>query len=184
MINVRDDLFAGPIAEIETVLAARDARVERRAEVFATRARPVVSLSPVMPGPVKDCTAARILCEAALDALMPALEREGWPAEIVHVGHGPAGREALISVGADPFALKRVTVGLEDSHPLGRLWDLDVIDPRVGAVSRGTLGAPPRRCFVCSEPAHACARSRAHPLDALLAVIEAKIDAHLHPSDD
>jgi holo-ACP synthase len=181
MTNVSAALFAGPVVDLDTVLAAREARVARRLEVFATRERPVVSLSPVMPGPVKDCPAGHILRDAALEALLPALERQGWAAEIVHVVDGPAGPEALVSVGADPFALKRVTVALEDSHPLGRLWDLDVIDPRVGAVSRRTLGAEPRRCFVCSEPAHACARSRAHPLGELLAVIEATVDAHRNP---
>ena len=55
-------------------------------------------------------------------------------------------------------------IELEDHHPLGRLWDLDVLAPEQGQLSRQDLGFPARQCLVCDEPAHACARSRRHPL--------------------
>lgn len=172
-----DDLFAGPAVDLETVLAAREARVARRLEVFTARHQPAVSISPVMPGPVKNCRASRSLRDAALDALLPRLVRRGWRCEVVEVVDAPTGPEALVSVAADPMALKRAVVALEDRHQLGRLWDLDVIDPIVGGISRPTLGFAPRSCFVCDRPAHACARSRAHTLDELLAAMKAVIDA-------
>lgn len=172
-----DDLFAGPTVDLETVLAAREARVARRLELFPTRRRPVVSLTVVMPGPVKDNRAARLLRDVALDALAERLGRLNVAAEIAHLGNGPAGPEALVSVDLDAGLLKRETVALEDDHPLGRLWDLDVIDPASGGLSRRDFGHPPRRCLVCGEPAHACARSRAHSTEDLLAKIEEKIDA-------
>ena len=68
--------------------------------------------------------------------------------------------------------LKRALVDLETVDPLGRLWDLDVTDPKLGALSRRGLGLPVRRCIVCDQPAHACARSRAHSLPELLGAIE------------
>ena len=79
-------------------------------------------------------------------------------------------------VEADAVDLKAALVALEDSHPLGRLWDLDVAS-RQGSLSRRDLGHPARRCLVCDEPAHACARSQAHSRETLFAAIEAMLDA-------
>jgi holo-ACP synthase len=172
------EFFAGPSVDLKTVLEARDERIERRKRIFEKWQRPVVSLSIVMPGPVKDCAASRYLRQEALDALMPTLGRRGWSADIGDVRNGAAGPEAMIAVAASPSELKLASVEIEDTHPLGRLWDLDVIDPETGAVSRRSLGQPARRCLVCSEPAHACARSRAHSLDELLNAIKAIIDAY------
>ena len=78
----------------------------------------------------------------------------------------------MIAVEAPPGELKRALVDLEAAEVLGRLWDLDVTDPILGALSRQDFGLPVRRCLVCDEPAHACARSRAHSLSELLEVIE------------
>ena len=88
------------------------------------------------------------------------------------------GPEALYVVEAHARELKQALVALEESHPLGRLWDIDVIDPDAGPVARASLGLPARRCLVCEEPAHACARSRRHPLDEVLQFIEEKVDAY------
>jgi holo-ACP synthase len=52
-------------------------------------------------------------------------------------------------------------VALEQSHPLGRLWDLDVICPQDGHVGRLSLGLHMRRCLVCDEPAHVCSLAQA-----------------------
>lgn len=177
-MTMSDDLFSGRPVDLDTVLAARELRVEQRQLIFTTRHQPVVSLTPVMPGPVKNNPASRLLLDAALDALLSVASERGWPAEIVVNQSGRAGVEALISVATDPRTLKQAMVQLEDGHPLGRLWDLDVIDPTVGSLSRTQFELPPRRCFVCSQTAHACARSRAHSLDELHHAMKVIIDAH------
>jgi holo-ACP synthase len=84
---------------------------------------------------------------------------------------------ALVTVDVDARDLKCAMVGLEDDHPLGRLWDLDVVDPVIGGISRSDLGQGPRRCLICGEPAHACARSRTHAIPDLLAAMKGLIDA-------
>jgi holo-ACP synthase len=165
------------MVDLGTVLAAREQRVARRLDVFLTRRRSVVSLTIVMPGPIKDCAAARGLRDAALETLSGLFAARGWVAEIVHVENGPAGPEALVSVDVDARNLKRAMIALEDDHPLGRLWDLDVVDRIIGGISRRNLGQRPRRCLICGEPAHACARSRSHATPDLLAAMKALIDA-------
>ncbi|MBK5957025.1 citrate lyase holo-[acyl-carrier protein] synthase [Rhodoplanes elegans] len=174
-----DDRRAGPAVTIEAMLAARERRVARRRDAFALPDRALVTLSVVMPGPVKDCELSRTTATAARDALDRLFAARGFSATTLAAESGPTGPEALIAVAADPRALKRALVELEELHPLGRLWDLDVAAPGDRAVSRRDLGLPPRRCLVCDAPAHACARSRAHPLDALLTAMEERIDAWL-----
>ncbi len=138
-----------------------------------------MSISLVMPGPVKDSPEARLLMDGALGALEVLLDRRKWPLLSRELRLDPTGPEALLVVDADALELKRATVGLEDTHALGRLWDLDVIDPEQGSLSRRLLDLPPRLCLLCGEAAHACARSRAHPLPELLEAIRERIRVHI-----
>jgi len=43
-------------------------------------------------------------------------------------------------------------------------------------VGRRSLDNASRRCLICDGPAHACARSRQHPLPEVIAKVEALID--------
>jgi holo-ACP synthase len=86
-----------------------------------------------------------------------------------------AGPEAIYVVDAPAEELKVVAMALEDTHVLGRFWDLDVIAKSMHPLSRSSLNRPPRRCLVCEQSAKACARSRRHPLAELLAVIEERV---------
>ena len=166
-------LFAGPVADLEAVLAAREARAARRQDALSRLGLPVVTVTPVTPGPVKDCPASRRLQQSALDALERLFDARRWPAQTLWSETAATGPEAALAVDAPSGALKRALVDLETTDPLGRLWDLDVADPSCGALSRRSLGLPVRRCILCDQPAHACARSRAHPLDDLRSAIEA-----------
>ena len=58
------------------------------------------------------------------------------------------------------------------SIPLGRLMDIDVLSAPGQHVSRTTLGQAPRKCLVCGGMAAACTRSRAHPVEQLIAAID------------
>jgi holo-ACP synthase len=172
--------FAPPSQQpvsLDQVLANRDRRVERQRAALDRWRRPVLSLTLVFPGPHKDGAAPRALMAAAL-AAVDRLLAERWPVLQAEARFEPTGPEALRVVDADPLDLKRALVALEEAHPLGRLWDLDVICPERGSIPRKTLGLTPRRCLLCSESAHACARSRAHPLPDLLAAIETRLEAY------
>lgn len=60
----------------------------------------------------------------------------------------PTGCEALWVVRGDGRAVKELCVELEDRDALGRLFDLDVLDPVSGKWDRTQLGQPPRKCLV------------------------------------
>lgn len=50
---------------------------------------------------------------------------------------------------------------------MGRLFDLDVLDPEGGKWDRESLGLPPRPCLVCGKAGKGCASRRLHSVEEL-----------------
>ena len=169
---------AGVSIGLEQMLAAREQRAARQVDALTRFDKPVVSMTVVMPGPVKDSWLSRRVLAEALQEVEAASETRGWRMPSREMLWRKTGPEALYVVDTDARILKAAMVELEDDQPLGRLWDLDVIAPRQGGLSRHDLGLPARRCLICERPAHVCGRSRAHPLEELLNAIGAIVDEH------
>lgn len=72
-------------------------------------------------------------------------------------------------VNGDIIEIKRHMAEIEDSFPMGRLFDIDVMSASVPGISREKLGLAPRECLLCGKNAALCARSRAHGLGSLIA---------------
>ena len=66
---------------------------------------------------------------------------------------------------------KLTATRIEDTHPLGRLFDIDIIDENGVPVSRDRVGGQPRRCLVCDHEARFCMRKRWHTQDEIWAKI-------------
>jgi len=160
------------------MLDARERRAARQRAAMARHGLPVVSLTMVMPGPIKDSALSRTLMAIATTAVDALFTAKDWPVRQVGRSEGATGPELIYAVAADPLAMKAPLIDLEETHPLGRLWDFHVIGPDRGPISRGTLGRKPRRCLICDLDAHACARSQRHPLAELMTAIEGRVDAY------
>ena len=140
--------------------AARERRAARRL-AFAGR-QAVLSLTLNIPGPIKDSPLLRrvfLEAEQQVAALSPVMgqrfeEATGW--EGVYCFDRPAAE------------IKEEAMLIETYHPLGRLFDLDVFDEKGGKLSRPLF----RQCFLCGRQAQLCARSRAHPIETLVAKVE------------
>lgn len=163
---------------LDEVLQNRERRVLHQRAAIEAFGRPLLSITLVTPGPLKDSATARQVMNHALRAMETLLAARGWPVLNREVRLDPTGPEALLVVAASSRELKAATTRLEEGHPLGRLWDIDVIDTLGVACSRRTLGLPPRRCLLCGEDAHVCVRSRVHPLKELQQAMEEIVDAY------
>jgi phosphoribosyl-dephospho-CoA transferase len=53
------------------------------------------------------------------------------------------------------------------------MLDIDVMDGEGTPVDRNALGLPPRRCFVCQQPAAACVARKIHTREEIDAQVEA-----------
>lgn len=166
------DSFTGQAVSLEQVLLARDARAARQKDLLRRFGGCLVCLTVNLPGPVKRCPAGDRIFSYGRLALYGAL-----PVCYGQVHEGAAGCEGYFIVRQDAAAVKARTCALEEEHPLGRLWDMDVLAPGGRPVSRQALGMPPRRCLLCGREAALCARSRAHPVDELLAEMGRRLSA-------
>jgi triphosphoribosyl-dephospho-CoA synthase CitG/holo-ACP synthase CitX len=153
------------------LLTAREDRAARQRAALARFGKPLLSITVVMPGPVKDGSLSRSVMELALQEVDQLVCARHWRVLSRDVSWHGSGPEALYSLNVDAQVLKALAIDLEEQHPIGRLWDLDVIAPGGVGLSRRDLGKPPRPCLLCNRPAHECGRSRRHPLPELLKAV-------------
>ncbi|MFS2224630.1 citrate lyase holo-[acyl-carrier protein] synthase [Pantoea sp. B65] len=159
------------------LLAAKEARAQRQSSWLTHYAQPLVSMTLVTPGAVKDSSRYRRNMGIALQACDQLFWQHRWPVLARKVLWLPTGPEALWCIEHGAPEIKAATVALETEHPLGRLWDIDVICPQSGLIGRRSLDEAGRRCLICDGPAHACARSRQHPIEQVVEKVEEIIDA-------
>jgi len=93
------------------------------------------------------------------------------------------GLECLWALSADAYELKIALTVIEEQHPIGRLFDIDVIKSDGEKISRCELNLAERSCLVCGKPGHGCARSRAHPLDEIIKCTHNIIDSYYTEGD-
>ncbi|MEI7375547.1 MULTISPECIES: citrate lyase holo-[acyl-carrier protein] synthase [Dickeya] len=161
---------------LNTLLAAKDRRCARQQQLLAQHQSTLVSLTLVTPGAVKDSALYRRGMAEAVAAFNDLCLARGWEVLEQQLHWLDTGAESFWVVTKDALSVKAAAIALEDQHPLGRLWDFDVFCPEEGSISRTLLAHEHRRCILCDESAHACARSRRH---ALPDVIE-KVESILH----
>jgi len=88
--------------------------------------------------------------------------------------HEKTGDELMLAVDCEAEELKSLMVEIENSHQLGRLFDLDVINTDGSKLSRSSY----RTCLICGRQAQDCARSRRHTVDELFAKVKEIIAAY------
>ena len=91
----------------------------------------------------------------------------------------PTGYEGYLVTPLSNGEAKREACRIEDTHPLGRLFDLDVIDADGVPVSRESIGQSPRKCLVCDNEARWCMRNRTHSMAELTARIDEMIESYV-----
>ena len=168
---------ASTAVTLDEMLRAREERVAWQTASLAQFGKPLISVTVVMPGPVKDGWLPRRVMEVALDELDAMIGANKWSLLSREVLWRNTGPEAIYVIGTDALILKSATIDLEERHPMGRLWDLDVITTAGAALSRSQLSRPARRCLICDRPARECGRSLRHSLPDLLERISKMVDS-------
>lgn len=70
------------------------------------------------------------------------------------------------------YEVKHKLVEIENTHPLGRLIDLDLYDRNKENISRTSLNIPSRKCMLCDNEVFACIRSKTHTKEEILSHIK------------
>lgn len=110
--------------------------------------------------PIKDSEVTRRIFNHGVTALRALAAKQGWQIQEQAALVSASGPEGMLSIAAPARDLKLATIELEHSHPLGRLWDIDVLTPEGDILSRRDYSLPPRRCLLCEQSAAVCARGK------------------------
>ncbi|MGI5977576.1 MAG: citrate lyase holo-[acyl-carrier protein] synthase [Candidatus Limivicinus sp.] len=150
---------------LQQMLEARENRASRQFSAVKQFGLPIVSFTMNIPGPVKDSPLIRRAFREGCRVLEYRLPENSLKhREIVSAR---TGNEALYAVSMDALELKRLTTVIEDSHGLGRLFDMDVIDTRFEKLERSRVNGAGRNCIVCGAPGADCASRRLHSVEEL-----------------
>lgn len=169
-------LLDGPKVALEDILDAKEARVERQQKLLKQHHQTLVSLTVNIPGPVKKSSASEYLFNTAIEICLSKFKNLEW--QVVEQAHfiSNCGYEMLFVINQEAKKVKQECIKIEMNHPLGRMWDIDVITSDGNILSRKEQGDFVRRCFICTKEAHVCARSRAHSVEELTHHIESIIN--------
>ena len=192
---------------VQDMAALRDARREQQARLFRLAEtdsrhrlnqtlpvnKTVVMFSLVIPGPIKNNRFLEAVFDEGCRAFLDRLVQEQPYTDEKPAGTGsvqtpliaahyedrvPAGCTAFWLLNAHAETVKRQTVALERTHPIGILWDFDVFSAFEQKLSASELGLSSRPCLICGNPAKLCARSRTHSVPEMQAKISKLISVH------
>jgi holo-ACP synthase/triphosphoribosyl-dephospho-CoA synthase len=168
---------------LEAMLRARENRAKLQNELISRYSCSVVSYTLNIAGPLKRFPPGDRSFYVGKMEIEKQLASNGWTAAESVLTDAATGLECLWAVDADFAKLKSAMAALEERHPLGRLFDVDVIARDGVKVSRDMVGLPERACIVCGKPGMGCARSREHPLDEIQSRARSIIDNYFQQTD-
>lgn len=143
------------------ILQAREQRVLLQQKLLQKYRYPLICFTMNIAGPIKNTPLIQRGFRAGIDALQERLTKEA----LVHhsFDSDKTGNTAMLVVKADAADLKQLCVQIEETHPLGRLFDMDVMDITGKKLERSTQ----RSCLVCGAPGRTCAAGRVHSVELL-----------------
>ena len=164
---------------LEQLLQSRDKRAQHQRDLLGENpGKSLLCLTVQLPGSVKRNERSLAIAKAGVEAI-----REAFKPEYEELLDLETGYEGYFLVSLDPLEAKRRTCSLEDTHPLGRLIDIDVLRharlDRASPIGREDIGLEPRRCLLCGNEVRYCMRAHTHTQEELLAKIEEMVNSYL-----
>lgn len=152
-------------ATLQEILEAREQRAARQQALLAQYQKPLICFTMNIPGPEKQSRDIAIGFAVGNWLLRDQLRE--YPVVHKELHREITGNTAFYVVDLPARQLKQLAIEIEDTDPIGRLFDMDVIDTDGSKLTREDLGFGRRKCLLCDNDAAICARSRAHGLDQL-----------------
>lgn len=167
----------GEEVSLEQLLEARENRVQLQQQCLAQYGQTVLSLTLLAVGGVKKNALLDYVFASALENLTACFSALGVKPTAEFIRPLNTGHEALFVLPIEADKLKRAMIALEESSPLARLWDIDVIQADGRLLSRTEFNYPPRPCLVCQDEAKVCARARKHSFEAIWSEMKKRVQA-------
>lgn len=163
---MHDDPHPGRSVTLAQMLAARDNRYRKQQSLLKADPEAVVVVGTVVtPGNRKRTHESLAAGQAMKEAISDAFGSHVTHMEALDL---PTGYEVYTLLhGLTPAQAKSLTCVAEEQHPLGRLFDIDVLDAGGRPISRQSIGLQPRTCLLCGDDARVCMRLGRHSYDDL-----------------
>lgn len=154
---------------LEEMLSAREYRSQKIQDLIKEYPEHShISFKLNIPGPIKNSDLYKYAFNEGIK------EAIGFAKVIYNLDSLKTGPEAFLISDLSPAELKAAMIAIEDKHPLGRLFDLDVY-----GTNRNDLSIAARKCLICDNLAHACSRNQTHSLDEIITTIDSMIKNYM-----
>lgn len=167
---------------LEQMLEARERRATRQQALLRPETT-LISFSMNIAGPVKTSPLIRRGFTEGCALLREVLRQKGIPCLKEEISSAVTGEEGFFLLDAEPLEIKKLTIGIEEQSPIGRLFDIDVLRENGAHVSRAELGVEDRGCFICGIPGRRCASRRLHSLEQLQAKTSDILESYFLKAD-
>ena len=160
---------SGNCVSLEEILNARENRVKIQQKMLQKAPTCLLSFTLNIPGPVKVFPYTKWAYEVGSSIISKGVSLLNGDVLEQFESKNETGWEGFFALNLPPEEIKTYLLEQEEHHPLGRLFDFDVLRTDGSKLSRQELGFPERTCLLCGNPAFLCGRSRTHSAQELLA---------------
>ncbi|MDK2879787.1 MAG: holo-ACP synthase [Thermoanaerobacteraceae bacterium] len=158
----------------EQILDGREERYNLELKLLEYFKKPIMVITINYPGESKLDEISDIIFREAIRAI------KGFKFIYITSGKNFAGHYFMGVISGDPIEAKKFAVGIEEKHPLGRLFDIDVIDYPFKKIERRQLGLKGRKCILCGGNSRECILEGRHTTGEVLRKIRSMVEAYLN----
>lgn len=153
---------------IEEILRSRENRGLKQEALIDQYESTLISFTLNTPGKVKSGELLSRVHAEGMKRIMERLESENIPIIYHEIKKYKTGDEAYLVIDCDAKSLKSITVKMENTHPLGRLFDIDVFDASGQQIKRHVIGVEKRTCVICGGITEVCRHENSHSIDEVI----------------
>lgn len=165
-------MLIGEEVNLEDILNCREERFIKQRNLQSKYKNTLISFCMNIPGPVKTNDEIKKLFQSGLDEIYKFLQENNILILEEIISHEKTGDEIIIATNSrSSKIIKDAMVNIEENHPLGRLFDIDVLGENLEKLSRPIN----RKCFLCDEIAQDCASTRRHSVQEMQDYIDEKL---------
>ncbi len=168
-------MLHGETVVLTDMLDCRERRSLKQNEYQNKYHTTVISFCMNIPGPIKTNPDITRVFQSGVQEILRFLQNSGIQILESIEYNEKTGNELLLAVDCtDSEHIKNAMTHIEETHPLGRLFDIDVLNPDGVKMSRNIF----RKCFICNCQAQECASARKHSVPEMQEYIDSKIQEY------
>lgn len=155
------------------ILNGREERYKLELKLLEQFKKPIMVVTVNYPGEMKLDVISEIIFQQAVKSV------QDFGFILTVSGKNFAGQYFIGVFSNDPIEAKKMAVKIEENHPLGRFFDIDIIDYPFKKIGREDLGLNERECILCNGNARECILERRHSASEVLAKIRNMVEEYL-----